>query len=109
VSDAAVVSEGDLRSRESRLRTEIAQRQWDLGGLAYEMATRDHFRLDVLLRVAAQMQAADAELGEVERLLHLSDRGAAGTCPTCGALHSRAASFCWSCGFELMRPAEVHA
>lgn len=98
-----------LAARHERLAAEVAQLQWDLGGLAYEMAVRDHFRLDVLVRGAARMQQADAELGELERLLHLRERGAAGTCQSCGALRSRAAAYCWSCGVELMPVAQVAA
>jgi predicted amidophosphoribosyltransferase len=66
------------------------------------MAVRDHFRLDVLVRVAARLQEVDAELGEVERLLRMEDAGAAGECPGCGALHGRGAQFCWQCGHQLM-------
>jgi hypothetical protein len=75
---------------------------WDLGGLAYEMAIRDHFRLDVLVRRAAQLQERDAELAEVQRLLRLQDSASAGACPSCGAPHSRGAVFCWQCGTTLM-------
>ncbi len=66
------------------------------------MARRDHFRLDVLVRQAAKLQGVDAELGEVERLLHLERAGAGGTCPACGALHARGAVYCWQCGADLM-------
>lgn len=75
----------------------------DLGGLTYEMASRDHFRLDVLVRKAAEIQAADAELGQLDRLLSLGSAGAAGDCPSCGALYARGAAFCAQCGFELVR------
>jgi hypothetical protein len=54
------VEDPELDARRQRLATEVAERQWDLGGLAYEMAIRDHFRLDVLVRAAARMQEADA-------------------------------------------------
>jgi len=97
----------ELRARRDRLARELAERQFDLGGLAYEMAVRDHFRLDVLLREAARLQEVDAELGEVERLLRLEEAGAAGTCPSCGALHSRGAVFCWQCGTQLLDQAEI--
>ena len=40
----------------------MAALTWDLGGLAYEMAIRDHYRLDVLARKAAELQEADAQL-----------------------------------------------
>jgi hypothetical protein len=101
----------ELLDRRDELSRRFAELQWDLGGLAYEMASRDHFRLDVIVRRAAELQEVDAELGEVERLLRLDDAGAAGTCPSCGALHSRGAVFCWQCGANLMErmPASARA
>ena len=92
----------DLEGCRKRLADRIAELQWDLGGLTYEMAIRDHFRLDVLVRVSAELQRLDAELGEVERLLRLDDQGAAGACPGCGALHGRGAVYCWQCGTQLL-------
>ena len=56
----------ELRRRCQELAERVATLHWDLGGLTYEMAIRDHFRLDVLVRKAAELQEADAELGEVE-------------------------------------------
>ena len=103
------VPESDLRLRRDRLARDVAERQFDLGGLAYEMATRDHFRLDVLLRSAAAMQDADAQLAEADRLLHLEEHGAAGTCPGCDALRSRGAIYCWQCGIQLMSRMESAA
>jgi len=52
----------DLRRRRDALAQEVTQLHWDLGGLTYEMAIRDHFRLDVLVRRAAKLQDRDAEL-----------------------------------------------
>jgi hypothetical protein len=75
----------------------------DFGGLAYEMAVRNHFRLDVLVNKAAELQAVDSELGQIDRLLSLGHAGAAGDCPNCGALFARGAAFCAQCGFELVR------
>ena len=92
----------ELEQRRDRLAEELAELQWDLGGLTYEMAARDHFRLDVLTRQAARLQVVDAELGEVERLLRLEQAGAAGSCASCGALHGRGAVYCWQCGSDLM-------
>ena len=103
----APVAPADLLERRTELARELAELQWDLGGLAYEMAIRNHFRPDVIMRVAAQLQQVDGELGEVERLLRMEEAGAAGTCPSCGALHSRGAVFCWQCGSQLM--ATTHA
>ena len=91
----------DLRARRDELAEQVAELTWDLGGLTYEMAIRDHFRVDVLVRRAAELQAADAELGEVERLLAAADEGVGGACRSCGAPHSRGAAFCWKCGQPL--------
>jgi hypothetical protein len=94
-----------LRERRDELAQQVLEQQWDLGGLAYEMAIRDHFRLDVLVRRAALLQERDAELAEIERLLRLEEGASAGACPTCGAPHSRGALFCWQCGMTLMERA----
>jgi hypothetical protein len=93
-----------LRQREA-LAKRFAELQWDLGGMTYEMAARDHYRMDVLNKQAARLQEVDAELGQVERLLRLGEAGAAGSCPACGALQARGAVFCWQCGNEL-KPAK---
>lgn len=99
----------ELRARRDELAGRVAELTFDLGGLAYEMAIRDHFRLDVLVRRAATLQEADAELGEVERLLKMEETGTTGTCRKCGALHSRGATFCWQCGSGLMEVRPVSA
>lgn len=96
----------ELERRREELVSRFAQLQWDLGGIAYEMARREHYRLDVLTRRAAELQQVDGELGEVERMLRLERAGAAGTCPACGALHAAGAGFCWQCGTALMPAAE---
>ena len=96
------VSPGDLRRRRDELAREYAEQQWDLGGLVYEMAIRDHFRLDVLTRRAARLQELDAELGNVERLARMEEGGAAGACPGCDALYARGAVFCSQCGRRLL-------
>ena len=66
------------RRRRDALAEEVTELHWDLGGLAYEMAIRDHFRLDVLVRRAAILQERDAELAEVERLLRMEEDGVRG-------------------------------
>jgi predicted RNA-binding Zn-ribbon protein involved in translation (DUF1610 family) len=91
--------------RRDALAEEVTVLHWDLGGLAYEMAIRDHFRLDVLVRRAAVLQERDAELAELERLLHMEEGAVAGSCPRCAAPHSRGALFCWQCGATLMERA----
>ncbi len=92
----------ELRRRRDALAEQVAELHWDLGGLTYEMAIRDHFRLDVLVRRAAMLQERDAELAEIERLLRLEESASAGSCPHCAAPHSRGALFCWQCGATLM-------
>src|SRR5919204_6774512 len=77
-----------LRRRRDALAEQVTELHWDLGGLAYEMAIRDHFRLDVLVRRAAVLQERDAELCEVERMLRMEEGAIAGGCPRCGAPHS---------------------
>ena len=99
----------DLVQRRDQLRARFAELQWDLGGLAYEMAIRDHIRLEVLVRHAAQLQDVDAELGEVERILHVEETGTAGSCTACGAPHSAGAVYCWQCGQPLLRHVPSHA
>jgi hypothetical protein len=92
----------DLRRRRDQLTARVAELQFDLGGLVYEMAVRDQIRVDVLVKRAALLQDADAELGEVERILRMEQTGTAGSCPSCGAPHSTSAAFCWQCGHPLL-------
>ena len=98
----------ELQARRDALAEQVAQLQFDLGGLAYEMAIRDHFRLDVLVRRAAALQELDAQLGEVERLLALGESASAGACASCGAMHGRGAVFCWQCGQALVERTTVN-
>ncbi|MGA7704368.1 MAG: hypothetical protein WB998_05675 [Solirubrobacteraceae bacterium] len=98
-----------LRARRLALAEQVAGLTWDLGGLTYEMAIRDHYRLDVLTRRAAELQQADAELGEVERLLGAAEAGVHGQCRSCGAVHSRGAAYCWHCGAGLLQEARPAA
>jgi hypothetical protein len=101
----AAVSSGslaELRRERLQLAERVASLTWDLGGLAYEMAIRDHYRLDVLARRAAELQQADAQLGEIERLLASAEGGIGGACRACGAAHSRGAAYCWRCGSPLL-------
>ena len=82
------ISQDELLSpRDGRAR-EFAELQFDLGGLAYEIAIRDHFRVDLLARRAARLQEFDAKLGAVERLARF-DGGGAPARPDCDALFPR--------------------
>lgn len=105
MAQSAPASLAQLREHRLTLAAKVAELTWDLGGLTYEMAIRDHYRLDVLARRAAELQAADAELGEVERLLGANEAGVHGTCRSCGSPHSRGAAYCWQCGTSLRREA----
>jgi hypothetical protein len=97
----------ELIAKRDELARGFAEAQWDLGGLVYEMARRDHFRMDVVVRLAARLQEIDSELGEIERLLRLEQAAAAGACPSCGALYAHGAVFCWQCGESLVNRAHV--
>jgi len=99
----------DLARRRDELAARVAELQWDLGGLAYEMAIRNHVRVDVLVRRAATLQEVDSELGEVERILRMQETGTAGACSSCGAPHSSGAAFCWQCGQPLLEHVPTHA
>ena len=95
------VGQPELLKQREELSRKFAELQWDLGGMTYEMASRDHYRLDVLNKQAARLQEVDAQLGQIERVMKLDQAGAAGTCPSCGSLQARGAVFCWQCGNEL--------
>lgn len=104
----ARIARSKLQEQRDELAREFVGLQWDLGGVAYEMAIRDHFRLDVLVKQAARLQQVDSSLGQAERILRLEQEGVAGTCPSCGGVQARGAVFCWQCGQELT-PATVSA
>jgi hypothetical protein len=97
----------DLEHRRDQLQARVAELQWDLGGLVYEMATRDRIRVDILVNRAAVLQDADAELAEVERILRMEQTATAGACGSCGAPHSSGAAFCWQCGNPILRQVDT--
>ncbi len=99
----------DLRRRRDQLNARVAELQWDLGGLVYEMAIRDRVRIDLIVKHAAKLQDADAELAEVERILALEQDSTAGVCSNCGAPHSSGAAFCWQCGQQIMRHVDAES
>ena len=92
----------DLERRREQLVAKVAELQWDLGGLVYEMIVRNSIDVDVVVKRALPLQDADAELGEVERILRMEQSGTAGACGSCGAPHSSGATFCWQCGKPLL-------
>jgi hypothetical protein len=93
-----------LATTRDRLTERFAVMQSELGGAFYEMAIRDHVRIDVLMRKAAELQRVDAELGQVERLLAEGVHVAVGHCPSCGAIYARGAAFCAQCAHPLLEP-----
>ena len=92
----------DLKRRRDQLVARVAELQWDLGGLVYEMAVRNSIKVEVMVQRAVVLQDADAELAEVERILRMDETGAAGACKSCGSPHSSGATFCWQCGKPLL-------
>jgi hypothetical protein len=92
----------DLRRRRDQLVARVAELQWDLGGLVYEMAIRNSIKVEILVKRAVELQDADAELNEVERIVRMEETGTAGSCRGCGAPHSSGATFCWQCGQPLL-------
>ena len=72
MSGAAETQESaELVAQRDRLLEKFTIMQTDLGGAFYEMAIRDHVRMDVLTRKAAELQRVDAELLAVERMLEM--------------------------------------
>jgi predicted amidophosphoribosyltransferase len=59
--------------------------------------------MDVIIKRAAELQNADAELGEVERILRIEQTATAGECANCKAPHSSGAVYCWQCGQPLLQ------
>jgi hypothetical protein len=98
----------ELVAQRDRLLEKFTVMQADLGGAFYEMAIRDHVRLDVLTRKAAELQRVDAELLAVERLLEIERADAAGLCGSCGSPYGAADRFCPQCGNALV-PAKAAA
>jgi chorismate mutase len=92
----------DLERRRDQLIARVAELQWDLGGLVYEMAIRNRIKVEVLVERAIALQDADAELSEVERIVRSEETGTAGSCSSCSAPHSSGATYCWQCGQPLL-------
>jgi hypothetical protein len=70
-AEETATGNADLRVQRDRLLEKFTIMQSDLGGAFYEMAIRDHVRMDVLTRKAAELQRVDAELLAVERMLEM--------------------------------------
>ena len=94
----------ELLAERDRLTERFAIMQSELGGLFYEMAIRDHVRMDVLIPKAAELQRLDAELGQLERVIESGGPGLGGDCPACGATYARGAAFCGQCAHPVAAP-----
>jgi hypothetical protein len=92
----------ELLAQRDRLTERFALQQSELGGLFYEMAVRDHVKLDVLAGRAAALQRVDAELAQVEYLLSQKGLSVGGQCPNCGTDYVRGAAFCSQCAAPLL-------
>lgn len=90
----------ELLAQRDRLTERFALMQSELGGLFYEMAIRDHVRMDVLIERAAALQRVDTELAQLQHLLHAGG-SLGGHCPACGAAHARGAAYCPQCATAL--------
>jgi hypothetical protein len=93
----------ELIAERDRLLEKFTVMQTDLGGAFYEMAIRDHVKLDVLTRKAAELQRVDLELGQIEEALDRLGAQATGECGRCGAPYEPGARFCSGCGNELAK------
>ncbi|HET9121119.1 MAG TPA: hypothetical protein VFN72_11370 [Solirubrobacterales bacterium] len=92
----------ELIAERDRLLEKFTVMQTDLGGAFYEMAIRDHVKLDVLTRKAAELQRVDVELGQIEEAIEqLGD--STGECARCGTAFEPGARFCSRCGNELAK------
>ena len=98
---ASSPADSELLAQRDRLTERFALMQSELGGLFYEMAIRDHVRMEVLIPKAAELQRVDAELAQLERMIDSGNSSVGGHCPACGALYARGAAFCAQCAKPL--------
>ena len=97
----SATDDAELVAQRDRLTERFALMQSELGGLFYEMAVRDHVRMDVLVEKAAAQQRVDIELAQVEYLLKQGEAAVGGHCPSCGLPHARGAAYCSRCAAPL--------
>ena len=102
VAEPRPTGDPELMMQRDRLTERFAIMQTELGGLFYEMAIRDHVRMDVLISKAAELQRVDAELGQLETIIAEGSSSAGGQCPACGAVYARGAAFCAQCAHPLL-------
>jgi hypothetical protein len=96
--DPPTAAEPELLAQRDRLVERFAVMQSELGGLFYEMAIRQHIRMEVLMPKAAQLQRLDSELGQLQRMIDTGISSIGGNCRACGGVYARGAAFCAQCG-----------
>ncbi len=96
--------DSELLAQRDRLIERFAVMQSELGGLFYEMAIRDHVRMDVLIPKAAELQRVDSELGQLQRMIDTGATSVGGNCRACGAVYAHGAAFCAQCAQPLAGP-----
>ena len=101
---APAAPDPELLAQRDRLVERFAIMQSELGGLFYEMAIRDHVRMEVLIPKAAELQRVDAELAQLERIIESGSSSIGGECPSCGAVYAHRAAFCAQCAHPLTAP-----
>jgi hypothetical protein len=97
-------ADGELLAQRDRLVERFAVMQSELGGLFYEMAIREHIRMEVLMPKAAELQRLDSELGQLQRMIDSGVSSIGGSCPACGGVYAPGAGFCAHCGSALTGP-----
>jgi hypothetical protein len=102
--DHPAAIDGELMAQRDRMIERFAVMQSELGGLFYEMAIRDHVRMEVLIPKAAELQRLDSELGQMQRMIETGATSVGGTCPACGALYAHGAAFCGQCAQPVTPP-----
>jgi len=99
--DPPDAADGELLAQRDRLVERFAVMQSELGGLFYEMAIREHIRMEVLMPKAAELQRLDSELGQLQRMIDTGVSSVGGNCPACGGVYAPGAAFCAQCGSTL--------
>jgi hypothetical protein len=102
--DSTSAADGELLAQRDRLVERFAVMQSELGGLFYEMAIRDHIRIEILLPKAAALQRLDSELGQLQRMIETGIASVGGNCRECGGVYAPGAAFCAQCGSALTGP-----
>jgi hypothetical protein len=75
----------ELRARRNALAEEVAELTWDLGGLTYEMAIRDHFRLKSSSAGPPRCRSATPSSERSSASSPPPTRASGGDCRSCGA------------------------